>query len=69
METAKHGFGKDYSRRAAQIDAILRQKAAQRAHSLNQVILDELAAATGGRQPKADFSDLVGRWTPTPAFR
>jgi hypothetical protein len=36
--------------------------------SLNQVILDELAAVTGGRKPKADFSDLVGRWTPDPAF-
>ena len=51
-----------------EIDAILRRKAAQRAQSLNQVILDELAAATGGRKPKADFSDLVGRWTPDPAF-
>jgi hypothetical protein len=30
--------------------------------------LDELAAVTGGRKPEADFSDLVGRWTPDPAF-
>jgi hypothetical protein len=30
--------------------------------------LDELAAATGGRKPRADFSDLVGRWTPDAAF-
>ncbi len=51
-----------------EIDAILRRKAAQRAQSLNQIILDELAVATGGRKPKADFSDLVGRWVPDPAF-
>jgi hypothetical protein len=51
-----------------EIDVILRRKAAQRAQSLNQVILDELAAATGGRKPRADFSDLVGRWTPDAAF-
>lgn len=34
----------------------------------HQVILDELAAAISGRKPKADFSDLAGRWTPDPAF-
>jgi hypothetical protein len=27
-----------------------------------------LAAATGGRKPRADFSDLVGPWTPDAAF-
>jgi hypothetical protein len=47
-----------------EIDAILRRKAAQRAHSLNQIIIDELAGATGGRKPRADFPDVVGRWTP-----
>jgi hypothetical protein len=51
-----------------EIDAILRRKAAQRAQSLNQIILDELAVATGGRKPKADVSGLVGRWAPDPAF-
>jgi hypothetical protein len=51
-----------------EIDAILRRKAAQSSQSLNQVILEELAAATGGGKPMADFSDLVGRWTPDPAF-
>jgi hypothetical protein len=51
-----------------EIDAILRRKAAQRAQSLNQIILDELAVATGGRKPKADFSDLAGRWASDPAF-
>src|SRR5207253_1354733 len=44
------------------------QKALQRKQSLNQVILDELTAATTGRPRRADFSDLVGRWTPDPAF-
>jgi hypothetical protein len=51
-----------------EIDAILRRKAAQRAQSLNQIILDELAAATGGRKPRADFSDVVGRWIPDAGF-
>jgi len=44
------------------------KRAEQRPQSFNQVILDELAAATGGRKPKGDFSDLVGRWTAGPAF-
>ena len=51
-----------------EVDRVLRQKAAQRKQSLNQVILDELTVATVGRQQRADFSDLVGRWTPDPAF-
>ena len=51
-----------------EVDRALRQKAAQRKESLNQVILDELTVATVGRQQRADFSDLVGRWTPDPAF-
>jgi len=51
-----------------EIDAILRRKAAQRAQSLNKVILDELAAATGGHKAKVDLSDVVGRWTPDEGF-
>ena len=51
-----------------EVDRVLRQKAARRKQSLNQVILDELVEATSGRKRKADFSDLVGRWTPDPAF-
>jgi hypothetical protein len=31
-------------------------------------VLDELIEATIGRKPRANFSDLVGRWTPDPAF-
>ena len=52
----------------AEVDRILRHKAAQRKQSLNQVVLDELTLATVGRRKRADFSDLVGRWTPDPAF-
>jgi hypothetical protein len=52
----------------SEVDRILRQKAAHRKQSLNQVIVDELIAATIGRSVKADFSDLVGKWTPDPAF-
>jgi hypothetical protein len=51
-----------------EVDRVLRQKASQRKQSLNQVILDELAVATIGHKQKADFSDLVGKWTPDPAF-
>ena len=50
------------------VDQILRRKAAQRRQSLNQVILDELVAVTSARTQKEDFSDLVGQWTPDPAF-
>ena len=51
-----------------EVDRALRHKAAQRKQSLNQVILDELTQVTVGCKMKADFSDLVGRWTPDAAF-
>jgi hypothetical protein len=51
-----------------EVDRYLRQKAAQRKQSLNQVIVDELIRAAGGSRQRADFSDLVGRWTSDPAF-
>jgi hypothetical protein len=51
-----------------EVDRVLRKKAAQRKKSLNQVIVEELALATVGHKKRADFSDLVGRWTPDPAF-
>jgi hypothetical protein len=51
-----------------EVDRVLRRKAVQRKQSLNRVILDELVVATIGEKSKADFSDLVGRWTPDPAF-
>jgi len=51
-----------------EVDEALRKKAAQLGRSLNQVIVDELTRATLGRARRADFSDLVGRWTPDPAF-
>jgi len=51
-----------------EVDRALRGKAAQLKLSLNQVVVDELTRATIGRSRKTDFSDLVGRWTPDPAF-
>ena len=51
-----------------EVDSALRRKAAQRKQSLNQLIVDELILATGGHRRRADFSDLVGRWTADPAF-
>jgi plasmid stability protein len=52
----------------AEVDRALRTKAARRKQSLNQVILDELSAATLGTTQKADFKELVGQWTPDPQF-
>jgi hypothetical protein len=51
-----------------EVDRALRHKAAQLKLSLNQVIIDELTRTTIGRAHKADFSELVGQWTPDPAF-
>ena len=50
------------------VDRVLRQKAAQRKASLNQVVLAELVAATTGRSQRADFLDVTGPWTPDPGF-
>jgi hypothetical protein len=52
----------------SEVDRALRRKAAQRRQSLNQLIVDELTAATTGGRKRADFSDLVGQWVPDPAF-
>lgn len=51
-----------------EVDIALRQKAAKRQVSLNQLIVDELSEAAMGAKNRADFSDLVGKWTPDPAF-
>jgi hypothetical protein len=51
-----------------EVDRILRRKAAQQKQSLNQLIVNELVMTTIGRPQRADFSDLVGRWTPDPGF-
>lgn len=51
-----------------EVDRALRQKARRGKRSLNQVVLEELTAATLGQQRRADFSDLVGAWVPDPAF-
>ncbi|GIU75100.1 MAG: hypothetical protein KatS3mg004_2187 [Bryobacteraceae bacterium] len=51
-----------------EVDAALRRKARQRQQSLNRVVIDELTRAVIGRPIRADFSDLVGKWTPDPAF-
>ena len=51
-----------------EVDRILRKRATQRKQSLNQVIIDELVRAASSAIRRADFSDLVGRWTPDPEF-
>ncbi len=51
-----------------EVDRALRTKATQLKISLNQVVVNELTRATIGRARKADFSGLVGQWTPDPEF-
>lgn len=51
-----------------EVDMALRRKAAKRKVSLNQVIVEELSEAAIGVRNRADFMDLVGQWTPDPAF-
>jgi hypothetical protein len=51
-----------------EVDRALRTKAAQLKISLNQVVVNELTRATIGHARKADFSALVGQWTPDPEF-
>jgi len=52
----------------SEVDMALRRKAARRKVSLNQVIIEELSEAALGMRKRADFSDLVGKWTPDAAF-
>ena len=51
-----------------EVDVALRRQAARRKVSLNQMIIEELSEAALGVRKRADFSDLVGKWTPDPAF-
>jgi len=51
-----------------EVDRALRNKAAQLKLSLNQLVVDELTRATVGRPRQADFTELVGQWTPDPEF-
>ena len=51
-----------------EVDAALRRRARERGLSLNQVILEELSLVTVGAAVRADFSDLVGKWTADPEF-
>ena len=52
----------------SEVARVLRQRAKERGKSLNQVLIDELTVATVGHPKRADFSDLVGKWTPDAAF-
>jgi len=51
-----------------EVDIELRRKAARRNVSLNQIIVEQLSEASTGARKREDFSDLVGKWTPDPAF-
>jgi len=47
-----------------EVDRVLRERAASKHISLNQLIVDELTELTVGGRKFADFSDLVGIWGP-----
>jgi hypothetical protein len=51
-----------------EVDKVLRERAAQSGQSLNTVVLEELVRMAARREKRADFSDVVGRWTPDPGF-
>jgi hypothetical protein len=68
MKTQTHPIQYTIREVPPEVDRVLRQKAARNKLSLNQVILNELTEVTVGSLPRADFSDVVGRWTPDPAF-
>ena len=51
-----------------EVDIVLRRKAAKRKLSLNRMIVEQLSEAAIGARSRADFSDLVGKWTPDAAF-
>jgi hypothetical protein len=51
-----------------EVDRALRNKASQLKVSLNQLVIEELTRTAIGRARKADFSGLVGQWTPDPGF-
>jgi hypothetical protein len=68
MKTQAHSLQYTIRGVPPEVDRVLRQKAALRKQSLNQLVLDELTRVTIGQPVRADFSDLVGKWTPDPAF-
>jgi hypothetical protein len=51
-----------------EVDRVLRRKAAHRKQSLNQLIVDELTAATTDVRKRENFHDVAGQWTPDSAF-
>ena len=51
-----------------EVDRLLRKRAARSNKSLNQLILEELTAATTGNRRPVDFSDITGKWTLDPPF-
>jgi hypothetical protein len=46
----------------------MKQEAAPGHQAPNQAIAEEFGAATMGRQPRADFLQLAGKWVDDPAF-
>jgi len=52
----------------AEVDRLLRERAARHKKSLNQLVVDELVRSALGKTKKADFSDLVGKWKEDPVF-
>lgn len=51
-----------------EVDRVLRRKASRGRKSLNQVVVEELIAATTGARKRADFSDITGKWVADSRF-
>jgi hypothetical protein len=51
-----------------EVHRLLRQKAARQKRSPNQVVVDELTAATVAFRRRTDLSDITSGWVPDPAF-
>ena len=66
----KQAAGTQYTIRGVppEVDGALRLRARQRKQSLNQLLVDELTAATVGARKRGDFRDVVGNWVPDPGF-
>jgi len=66
----KHALLVQYTVRGVprEVDVQLRRKAARRNVSLNQIIVEQSSEVSNGVRRIEDFSCLVGKWTPDPAF-
>lgn len=53
---------------SSEVDSALRGRSVQQKVSLNQIIVNILTKTAIGREQRADFSDLTGKWVDDPGF-